>query len=117
MQRIEIDWAGFNDAGQNVAELTIPLDANRVGCRLNLRVVQEVKEDRSGFTARVFLQHNIAGRMYDLVNKTIDTEVGPWDPKFQPGPLPAIRLALAGRELAGDKATLDAIELLTREMS
>lgn len=78
MTNVEIEHAGFNSNGHDVVELTIPLSASRVGCRLTLRVVQTVREDRSGFDAQVILQHNVGGRMYDLVNETIDTEKGPW---------------------------------------
>jgi hypothetical protein len=89
-------------------DLTIQLDATRVGCQLDLRVVEELRLDRSGWNAMVFVGHKVGTNRVHLLNTTIDTEV------IEESVLPALKLALAGREFAGDKETLDAIELLLR---
>lgn len=87
----------------------IPLSANRVGCRLHFRVTEYLREDRSGWDAVISLTHNVGGDNQVLFKERVNTEIA------VPSPLSAIKLIMAGREIAGDEVTLDAIAFLFRE--
>lgn len=65
---------GYSKNVTHVLEQTLTLDSTKIGCRLDIRVVQAFRDDRTGWDTRVSVHHNVRGHGVPLCDLEIDND-------------------------------------------